>query len=202
MRADGDLKERTDVQLAAAPSRVVILAVRPEVDGGRYPAKCVAGESVEIEADLIADGHDIVRAVLLHRPPGANAWQEVEMVAAGNDAWRASFTAAVLGRHHYTVTAWVDAFASWRRGLERKVAAGNDVTVELLEGANLVDAAATRSQDPWLRTTAAALRGTQPIAERVELALGDPLSEAMRRAPDRSHAAQYRQQLELHVERP
>src|SRR5580765_8124993 len=81
-----------------APPRVVLLAVRPEVDGGRYPVKRVVGDVVEIEADLVADGHDSVRAVLLHRPPGEATWREVEMTAAGNDAWRASFVAATLGR--------------------------------------------------------------------------------------------------------
>src|SRR4051812_46770757 len=108
------------MQAEQSPSRVVILAVRPEVDGGRYPAKRVVGERVDVEADLVADGHDIVRAMMLHRPPGDSEWHEVELVSAGNDAWKASFVPRMLGRHHFTVTAWVDAFASWRHGLERK----------------------------------------------------------------------------------
>jgi starch synthase (maltosyl-transferring) len=185
-----------------APSRVVILAVRPEVDGGRYPAKCVMGDVVEVEADLVADGHDIVRAALLHRLPGDTAWQEVELVAAGNDAWRASFLAQRLGRHHFTVIAWVDAFASWRRGLERKVAAGNDVSVELLEGANLVDQAADRADDRILRAQAAMLRGEKPIAERIAAAVAPELAALMAGVPDRSGAARYRHELEMHVERP
>jgi starch synthase (maltosyl-transferring) len=127
------------------------LAVRPEVDGGRYPAKCVMGDVVAVEAELVADGHEIVRAALLHRPPGETTWSEVELVPAGNDVWNASFVAGRIGRHHFTVTAWLDAFASWRRGLERKVAAGNDVSVELLEGAILVDEAADRAKDEILR---------------------------------------------------
>ncbi|HSD90240.1 MAG TPA: alpha-1,4-glucan--maltose-1-phosphate maltosyltransferase [Kofleriaceae bacterium] len=183
-----------------APPRVVILAVRPEIDGGRYAAKRVVGETVEIEADLVADGHDIVRAVLLHRPAGASAWEEVELTASGDDVWRASFVPSTLGRHRYTVIAWVDAFASWRHGFERKVHAGADVSVELVEGAQLVDAAAARSQDPSLAAAAAAMRGLS-IAERIAIALGQPLAEAMARAPDRSHAARYRHELELHVER-
>jgi starch synthase (maltosyl-transferring) len=115
-------------------SRVVILAVRPEVDGGRYPVKRVVGDTVEVEADVVIDGHDIVRAALLHRPPGETAWREVEMTAAGNDVWRASFALTALGRHHYVVEAWVDRVASWRRGVDRKREAGADVRVELLEG--------------------------------------------------------------------
>jgi starch synthase (maltosyl-transferring) len=191
-----------------APPRVVILAVRPEVDGGRYPSKRVLGEPVEIEADLVADGHDIVRARLLHRPPGATAWQEVAMVAAGNDVWRGAFVAAALGRHHYTVVAWVDAFTTWRRGLERKVQAGNDVSVELLEGAILVDAAVARAKtlapktEATLAGFAAALRGSQSLAERIPIALGQALADVMARVPDRSHESRYRLDLELHIERP
>ena len=195
---DADVNDQPATE--SAPPRVVILAVRPEVDGGRYAAKGVVGATVEIEADLVSDGHDLVRAMLLHRPPGETAWQEVELAPAGNDVWRARFFTSALGRHHYTVIAWIDAFASWRHGLDRKVQAGNDVTVELLEGALLVDAAATR--DPALASFAAVLRGTGPIEERIAAALGAPLAAAMARVPDRTHAARYRHELELHVERP
>src|ERR1043165_3710909 len=175
-----------------SPSRVVILAMRPEVDGGRYPAKRVVGERVDVEVDLVADGHDVVRGVLLHQPPGVTQWEEIELQPAGNDVWRASFVATALGRHMYTALVWVDAFASWRHGLERKVKANSDVHVELLEGAVLADAAAKRAQDPTLVRLAAALRSSQPIGERIAIALGTELADAMKRAPDRTHAARYR----------
>jgi starch synthase (maltosyl-transferring) len=193
-----------DPVAASAPSRVVILAVRPDVDGGRYPAKRVVGERVDVEAELVADGHDAVRAVLLHRPPSATQWHEVELVPAGNDLWHASFVANQLGRHHFTVIAWVDAFGSWRRGFERKVQAGNDVSVELLEGAQLVEEAAARGDgDAILRAQAAMLRDAQkPIAERVAAALAQELTDVMARVPDRSRAARYGRELEIHVERP
>ena len=171
--------------------------MRPEVDGGRYPVKRVTGEIVDVEVDLVADGHDVVRAVLLHRAPGASEWREVELVAIGNDVWRASFVVEALGRHHYTAVAWVDAFSSWRRGLERKVEAGVDVGLELLEGALLVEQAAARAGDAALRTLGEALRG--PHAR--DVAFGAQLATAMTRAADRSHAARYRE-LEVHVERP
>lgn len=195
MQADVHDKQAAE----GAPPRVVILAVRPEVDGGRYPAKRVVGEAVDIEADLVSDGHDVVRAMLLHQPPGESQWHEVELAPVGNDTWRASFVTTRLGRHRYTVIAWVDAFRSWRHGFERKVQAGNDVSVELLEGALLVDAAATR--DPALASFAAVLRDG-PIEDRIETALGEALADAMARVPDRSRAARYRHELELNVERP
>ncbi len=48
--------------------RVVIENVKPEIQCGRFPIKRTIGEPVEVTADIYADGHDIVHAVLLHRP--------------------------------------------------------------------------------------------------------------------------------------
>jgi len=183
---------RTDLP-PELPARAVVLAVRPEIDGGRYPAKRVVGECVEIEADVVGDGHDVLRAQLLHRPPGASEWHEIELHHKGNDTWCASFETTVMGRHRYTVTAWVDAFATWRRGLERKFAAGADVHVELLEGALLVERVAPDA--------AKRLRGDAPVADRVAVATSAALAEAMQHHPDKTHAARYRE-LELLVERP
>src|SRR3954470_19327417 len=139
--------------------RAVVLAVRPSVDGGRYPAKRCAGDRVEIEADIVGDGHDLVRAIVLDRAPGSATWRETDLVPAGNDVYRGAFDAPAIGLHAYTVIAWIDHFATWRRGLEKKVAASVNVDVELMEGALLVEAALDRVHDPVLAAGAAALRG-------------------------------------------
>ncbi len=190
----------------ACRQRAVVLAVRPELDGGRFPVKRVLGESLAIEADIVADGHDALRAVVLDRPlgrgPGAAAWRETELVLGADDTWRATIELPALGRHRYTVEAWIDTFATWRRGLERKLAAGFDVAVELLEGAALVEAACARRPDPVLRQAAGVLRGTGPLAERIAIAIGDTLAGAMARAPDHRRAARHDRELEVSVERP
>jgi starch synthase (maltosyl-transferring) len=182
--------------------RAVILAVRPVVDGGRYPVKRVVGEPLAVEADIVADGHDVVRAVLLDRAPGAEAWRETELVHAGNDAWRATIELPALGRHRYTVVAWIDAFSTWRRGLERKVASGIDVSLELLEGALLVEAARARSGDAALDRAARALRGPGTPSERIAVATDAAVAQAMARAPDRTQATRFDRELEAVVERP
>ncbi|HZJ65574.1 MAG TPA: alpha-1,4-glucan--maltose-1-phosphate maltosyltransferase [Kofleriaceae bacterium] len=185
--------------------RAVIVAVRPVVDGGRYPVKRVVGEPLAVEADIVADGHDVVRAVVLDRAPGAAAWRETELQLAANDTWRATIELSALGRHRYTVIAWVDAFATWRRGFDRKVAAGVDVTVELLEGAQLVEAA--RQRGPGEKTAAVleraarALRGPGALVERIAVATDAALAEAVARVPDRAHATRYDRELEVVVER-
>ena len=178
--------------------RVVALAVRPEIDGGRYPVKRVVGDLLAVEADLIADGHDVLRARLLYRHETERAWHEVELAPAGNDAWTASIALTQLGRYRYTVVGWVDAFATWRRGLERKFAAGQDVSLELREGALLVAAARARGTDPALDDRK--LIDEAPLPDRVAYATGPELVEAMARVPDRQHETRYRRELEVVVE--
>ena len=97
--------------------------------------------------------------------------------------WRAAFALPALGRHRYTAIAWVDAFATWRRGLERKLEAGATSTVELLEGAALVRAAFERGGHPALREAAEVLASDAPLAERIALATGG----AVGRRGARSH---------------
>ena len=46
---------------------VVIEAVEPLVDGGRYPLKREVGAVLEVTADIFKEGHDVLVASLLHR---------------------------------------------------------------------------------------------------------------------------------------
>ena len=47
-----------------APARIVIQLPAPAVDGGRYPAKRVVGDTVGVSADVFRDGHDVLKAVV------------------------------------------------------------------------------------------------------------------------------------------
>ncbi len=138
---------------------MVIEGVAPEIDCGRFPIKRVVGERVVVEADLFADGHDVLGAVLLHRREGEEAWSETAMRPLGNDRWRAAFPVESLGRCRYTVEGWVDRFASWRRDLEKRVAAGQEVAVELEIGAGLLREAGERAGARGRRADARVLDG-------------------------------------------
>ncbi len=119
--------------------RVVIENLRPEIDHGRFPIKRTVGERVDVRADIFADGHDVLAAVLRYRPANQVEWLESSMTgpAAGTDQWSGSFEVHEIGWHEYQVVGWVDRFLTWQRDLEKKEAAGQDVTVDLLEGATL-----------------------------------------------------------------
>ncbi len=174
--------------------RASIEHVTPQVDGGRHPVKREVGDVLVVEADAFVDGHDIVRVVLRHRPPGENGqpgrWREIPMGDPDNDRWRAETTLESIGRHAYAVAAWSDRFATWLRDLDTRLAAGQDVTTELEVGALLVAEAAARATGvdaARLRTLAGELRGGQPVADRADLARSEALADLMGRHADRRH---------------
>ncbi|HEY7311307.1 MAG TPA: alpha-1,4-glucan--maltose-1-phosphate maltosyltransferase [Gemmataceae bacterium] len=185
------------------PSRVIIEGVEPEIDGGRFPIKRTVGEEVIVWADIHADGHDALAAVLRYRHTTEAEWKEVALEPRGNDRWTGRFSAAALGCHEYTLRAWVDRFASWRRDLAKKVEANQDVASELLEGAELVTAAAgrARSEDAdWLRGWADSLRKGDAAA-RVKAALDPVLGTVMARYADRDSGTTYERVLRVTVDR-
>ena len=65
--------------------RVVIERVTPCVENGLYPAKGIAGEKVTVTADIFADGHDVVHAVLIYGPASASGRTEIPMKDYPND---------------------------------------------------------------------------------------------------------------------
>ncbi len=160
-----------------------------------------------IGADAFADGHDVVIARLRHRPPGSTEWIEVPMEALGNDQWRASFKVEALGRHAFTVAAWADAWATWRRDLRKRLDAGQDVSVDLQIGAALVDEAAARATAAGARddakaleSWAGALRGERHRGDRAGRALDEVLDRLMQAHADRSHETRFEPVLEIAVE--
>ena len=118
-------------------ARVVIENITPQVNCGQFPVKRTVGEPVVVEADVFADGHDVVACVLLYRSQKSEEWQRVPMAPLVNDRWTARFTPRELGQYQYTISAWVDHLATWRRDLAKKEAAGQDVRVDLLRGKEL-----------------------------------------------------------------
>ncbi|HYG16936.1 MAG TPA: alpha-1,4-glucan--maltose-1-phosphate maltosyltransferase [Bacteroidia bacterium] len=127
--------------------RVVIANVSPQVDGGRYPAKGAVDELLVISADVFGDGHDEVKAAVLIKHKKERKWREFPMVFMQNDRWEFDFEATKLGFYQFQVLGWVDHFETWRKGLEKKYAAGQDITVELQIGAGLVEQAAKKATE-------------------------------------------------------
>jgi len=103
--------------------RVVIEAVKPQVDCGRHPVRRFLGDRVTVTAVVFGDGHDLVAGRLLYRHQNDRRWQSVPLVCEGNDLWSASFPVDKLGSWRYAVQAWVDHIGTWCADLTKRLSA-------------------------------------------------------------------------------
>ena len=183
---------------------VVIENVAPAVDGGRYPVKREVGDTVEVEADVFKEGHDVLVAFVRYRRADEPAWRETPMRFVDNDRWAGGFPVEDNARHLYTIEALADPFRSWLADLAKRVAAEQDVASELREGAALVRAAAGRAAGRdattltgWARRIERAR--TQP--EAVAAARDAALAALMDRHLDRADATWAEREYEVVVDR-
>ncbi len=184
--------------------RAIIDEVRPVVDGGRFPVKRVVGERVDVEADILNDGHDRLGCVLRWRRPGDRGWHETRMAETHNDAWRAGFAVSELGRWEYAVQAWVDPFLTWVHDLERRIEADQDIETDLTIGASIIRdtaASAPRKRAAELEAWAERLTGQGSQRERGAAALDDELAALMWECSPRRHALES-DPLPLWIDRP
>jgi starch synthase (maltosyl-transferring) len=161
--------------------------VQPEVDGGRFAVKRTVGDQVRVEADVFADGHDEISCRLYYRAEN-EPWQETPMRLLGNDHRRGEFRITQQLTHTYRLEAWIDRFGTWRSDLQKRYEAGQDLTLELLSGAEMVRAAAQnapRADAAKLMRRAEALEKEGPAAVRAafEDALGDLMDRCAEREP-------------------
>ena len=193
------------IQMKNGRKRVVIEGIHPELDAGRFPIKRTPGEDVTVEADIFTDGHDAVAAELLYRAAQDSEWSRVPMQSLVNDRWRGRFPIDAIGQYVYTVEAWVDHFQSWRRDLLKRIAAQSDADIDYLAGAELVGAAALRSEGSdanWLQRTAEALRSDIPLEAKRDIATAPALDTIVMRYPDRELPSQYENELKIVVDPP
>ncbi|TNJ47110.1 alpha-1,4-glucan--maltose-1-phosphate maltosyltransferase [Tamlana fucoidanivorans] len=120
--------------------RVVIDYVSPNVNCGEFYIKRVVNEIVNVEAFIMADGHDVLGASILYKHENDKTWSETRMTLRSNDEWHGAFSVTKQGFYSYKVEAWVDYALNWRYGLIRKINDGQHVSSELLEGAEYIDA--------------------------------------------------------------
>ena len=184
-------------------SRVVIERVQPAIDGGRFPIKRTIGEKVVVEANIFTDGHDLLSAVVKYGSE-TNSPNEVPLHHLGNDVWQAEFIVTSVGMWHYTIQGWVDQFMTWRRDLKKKVAAGQDVGIDLLVGAHLIEDAVAKANPsdrgllwPWVQR----LRGDTSAVPLDRLCDDIEIGEAMSRCSPRRFATRYDRKLFVHVDR-
>jgi starch synthase (maltosyl-transferring) len=196
----------TDPHLRAlAQRRIAIEGIDPEIDGGRFPAKTAVGYPFRVEADVFGEGHDVTDAALLWRRKGAEVWTETPLDFVENDRWAAEIVFREIGDHEYTVIAWRDLFAGWSRDVKKKIAAGQKVSLEIVEGMQLVAEAAADPRDPdgtaALEALVQSLDREPDEAHRLSLLLSDQTAELMRSYAPRNGLTWYERVLAVIVDR-
>ena len=186
-------------------ARVVIENVKPEIDGGKFPAKRVVGEKVRVQADIFADGHDSVAAQLLFKGPRDNRWKEMRMRFLENDQWEGEFIVEELGIYRFTIKGWVNHFRSWQKDLQKKFEAGLDVKTDMLVGLQYiqetVDQAVPAAESGLLKHYGLLKEKiNNHSADAVLLALSEELSELIEKHAEKKFVVTYQKELEVVVD--
>jgi starch synthase (maltosyl-transferring) len=184
---------------------VVIEAIAPAVEGGRYPVKREVGAVVDVTADIFKEGHDVLVAFVLYRRADDRAWREAPMRFVDNDRWAGRFTLTDNTRWLFTIEALADPFRSWLADLAKRVEVGQDVASELAEGVALIRAAAGRARAGERGDAFAAfvrrIEQAPSQSDAVEIARDPQLAQLMDAHLDRSTATRAAREYEVVADR-
>ncbi len=184
--------------------RIVIDAVTPQVDNGRFVAKRLSGETIAVTADIFMDGHGVIDADLLWKAADEADWHRTPLRRGDNDRWEGTFTPARVGRHWFTLEAWLDEFGSLCKDIEAKQRANVDFDLELKESQHLIAnaiAIAKPQLDPSLKQLFKQLANSDRI-EASGMLLAPETRDLVRRAHMRPFLTRYEPMLPLDIERP
>ncbi|RZT55992.1 starch synthase (maltosyl-transferring) [Microcella alkaliphila] len=159
--------------------RIPIRHLSPQQPEFRWPAKAFVGEVVPFAATIFREGHDALGAdLLLTAPDGTTTTHPLAIGAPGTDRWHTEALVDAEGEWHWQVRAYGDDWATWMHAATVKIAAGVDVEVMLLAGAELLARAGklakgTPAQRVLSSARTAMLKTTKSPAERLAVA-SDP----------------------------
>ena len=179
---------------------ILIEAVTPCVDNGRYAAKRVVGERCHVTADIFRDGHDLLLAQVCWRALGNNEpTASHPLRAMGNDAWEGAFPLGHIGPYVFHVEAWTDVFGTWLADLKKKVDVGMTVKSEVAEGVawieNVAKHASSAQRQALLQVANDLRAATELPTQALALASSAALEQAMHAVAPRAdivRSAQYR----------
>ncbi|WP_043307243.1 alpha-1,4-glucan--maltose-1-phosphate maltosyltransferase [Pseudomonas sp. ML96] len=175
---------------AAASARIAIEAVQPQIENGRFAAKCLEHAAQAVKAVIFTDGHDQLAASLLWRAQGEQQWHREPMRALGNDQWQGWLVPQRCGLIEFIIESWQDIYASYQYELKKKYAAGVSVVLELQEGEQLVRSIGAEAPAVLAERFVellARLADCQSADQRVALLLDPTTGDLLRRAEHRPH---------------
>lgn len=183
-------------------NRCIISNVKPQLEGGTYYIKRVAGESVTVSATIFADSEDSVKAVLAFKHLSEKKWSESPMTIISRDNYEAEFTVQKSGFYQYKIIAWCDDLQSWHRVVVRKKELGQLLKDDFYVGSHLLKEAASSYSgnhkqllDAWSTT----LGDTSKYEEADKLISLPDFEAAMERYSIRKHPTEFDCNLRVRV---
>ncbi len=183
--------------------RVVIDFVSPQINNGDFYIKRVVNEIVNVDAHILADGHDVVAASVLYKHEKGKVWKEVRMQPTFNNEWQASFVVEKQGFYTYKVEGWIDYALNWQHGIERKIDDNQHVNSELLEGVEFVKSIAkkaTKIEKEYLDHLANIFADKNAYNEAIKEAISEDLHEIFTKYPEKK-LANNSKDLKVYVDR-
>ena len=168
--------------------RVVIDFVSPRINHGELQIKRVVDEVIDVEAHILADGHDVLGATIQFKHEKERSWKESRMQDHQNDEWRGSFQVTKQGTYQYRIQAWVDYALNWQHGIERKIEDGQKVTSELLEGIEYINEimdSASAAEKKYLKACASSFENDSEYDQAIVYAMSHELHEIFMNYPQK-----------------
>ncbi|MEM7380246.1 MAG: alpha-1,4-glucan--maltose-1-phosphate maltosyltransferase [Bacteroidota bacterium] len=183
--------------------RVIIENITPQIECGAFFAKRVVGETVEVTADILPDGHDLIQAEVLFKHEKERKFREVRMQHLSNDYFSASFVCEKQGFYQYQICGWVDYALNWQHGIEAKLKDNQRVISELLDGVQYLKHLLTKApaaEKPYLKKLVEQFNNEDNYEEAIQSATSEKLHQLFISYPQRILANKSKS-LEVYVDR-
>lgn len=182
--------------------RVIIENVTPSIEDGKFPAKRVIHDEFVVNADVFADGHDVLRAEILYKHENDKQWHRIEMVPLVNDYWEGSFRVNNTGWYTYKVEGWIDKFKTWYRDILKKYNADVASDVDFIIGKDIIqEIVDVHKLSPGEKDVVAVamqlFQSSGTIEDKIQPVLSEQLSTILLKYPVRKHATV--SEKELHI---
>ena len=171
---------------ATKTGRIPIRNVSPRQPENLWPPKAYVGEVVPFRATVFKEGHDVLGAdLMLTDPEGREVRHPLAPIGSGLDLWGTEALVDAQGQWTYRIRAYNDDWATWFHNAEIKIAAGVDVEVMLMLGAELLQrATGTNPASKVLGTAAKTIADTSLTSEeRLAAAEDAQVREAIEAEP-------------------
>jgi|ACXJ01.1.fsa_nt_gi glycosidase len=119
-------------------SDIVIEEVMPAVDNGNFPAKASEGSILTVTARIYRSGSSRIRARVASKHSSDRKWEYAPLEPLGNDLWAGKISIRKKGNYSFKIQSWDDDFGTWREGILKWAAAGEDVKQDQIAGVQML----------------------------------------------------------------